>query len=97
MKSNQTGQVRRHLIVNPLMLGLTFAKSKGMLDLQQQQSTVARVDGTPFVRLSGVDLRQFAFAPSKDEERLVWQLVNILFNDDIEDDISAGVPPQLRQ
>ncbi|KAJ5089638.1 hypothetical protein N7532_008322 [Penicillium argentinense] len=97
MKSNQTGQVRRHLMFNPLRLGLIFAKSKGMLDLQQQQSTVARVDGTPFVRLSGVDLRQFAFAPSKDEERLVWQLVNILFNDDIEDDISAGVPPQLRQ
>lgn len=55
-----------------------------------------RVDGTPLIRFPNVDLRQFAFAPSKDEERLVWQLANILFNDEIEDDISAGVPPQLR-
>lgn len=30
------------------------------------------------------------------EETLIWHIGNILFNDDIEDDISAGVPPQLR-
>lgn len=35
---------------------------------------------------------QFSTGP----ERYIWQLVNILFNDEIEDDISAGVPPQLR-
>lgn len=67
-----------------------------MLNVQKQQSTIDRVDGTPFVRLPKIDLRQFAFAPSQDEERLIWQLANILFNDDIEDDISAGVPPALR-
>ncbi|KAJ5221594.1 uncharacterized protein N7469_010481 [Penicillium citrinum] len=70
--------------------------SQDMLNVQKQQSTIDRVDGTPFVRLPKIDLRQFAFAPSQDEERLVWQLANILFNDDIEDDISAGVPPALR-
>lgn len=67
-----------------------------MLEIQKQQSTTQRVDGTPFVRLGKVDLRQFAVSPVNGEERLVWQLANILFNDDIEDDISAGVPPQLR-
>lgn len=67
-----------------------------MLDIQKQQSTVHRVDGTPLVRLGKIDLRQFALSSAKDEERLLWQLINILFNDDIEDDISAGVPPQLR-
>ncbi|KAJ5168383.1 uncharacterized protein N7482_003977 [Penicillium canariense] len=70
--------------------------STDMLDVQKHQSTVQRVDGTPLVRLAKTDLRQFALSPAKDEERLVWQLANILFNDDIEDDISAGVPPQLR-
>lgn len=67
-----------------------------MLEIQKQQSATQRVDGTPFVRLSKADLRQFAVSPVKGEERLVWQLADILFNDDIEDDISAGVPPQLR-
>ncbi|KAJ5679290.1 hypothetical protein N7462_007534 [Penicillium macrosclerotiorum] len=70
--------------------------STEMLDVQKHQSTIQRVDGTPLVRLSKIDLRQFALSPAKDEERLVWQLANILFNDDIEDDISASVPAQLR-
>jgi nuclear pore complex protein Nup98-Nup96 len=67
-----------------------------LLEVQKKQSTIQRVDGTPQVRLAKADLRQFSLAPAQDEERLVWQLVNILFNDNIEDDISAGVPPQLR-
>ena len=67
-----------------------------MLEVQKKQSTIQRVDGIPWARLAKADLRQFALAPAQDEERLVWQLANILFNDDIEDDISAGVPPQLR-
>lgn len=75
---------------------LTVMQSREMLEIQKQQSTIQRVDGTPLVRLSKLDLHQFALSPAKDEERLVWQLVNILFNDDIEDDISAGVPPKLR-
>ncbi|KAJ5304924.1 uncharacterized protein N7443_004584 [Penicillium atrosanguineum] len=72
------------------------SNSTEMLDVQKQQSTIQRVDGIPLVRMSKIDLGQFAFSSAKDEERLVWQLINILFNDDIEDDISAGVPPQLR-
>ncbi|KAJ5521898.1 hypothetical protein N7527_006013 [Penicillium freii] len=74
---------------------------KEMLDVQRLQSSIQRVDGTPFVRMAKVDLSQFPLSPStrsqSEEERLVWQLLNILFNDDIEDDISAGVPPRLRQ
>jgi nuclear pore complex protein Nup98-Nup96 len=74
---------------------------KEMLDVQRLQSSIQRVNGAPFVRMAKVDLAQFSMSPSSrsqsDEERLVWQLLNILFNDDIEDDISAGVPPRLRQ
>ncbi|KAJ5779339.1 hypothetical protein N7457_007059 [Penicillium paradoxum] len=83
---------------------MTYNKSaevKEMLDVQRLQSSIQRVDGAPFVRLAKVDLSQFPLSPSSrsqsDEERLVWQLLNILFNDDIQDDISAGVPSQLRQ
>ncbi|KAK1138831.1 hypothetical protein N8T08_001748 [Aspergillus melleus] len=76
------------------------ADSNGMLDVQSKQSVINRVDGVPFARLANADFRQFASASSSstvsDQERLVWQLSNILFNDDIEDDISAGVPAQLR-
>ncbi|KAJ5393750.1 uncharacterized protein N7487_011391 [Penicillium crustosum] len=76
-------------------------EAKEMLDVQRLQSSIQRVDGTPFVRMAKVDLSQFPLSPStrsqSEEERLVWQLLNILFNDDIEDDISAGVPPRLRQ
>ncbi|KAI2676332.1 hypothetical protein DTO013E5_4580 [Penicillium roqueforti] len=72
-----------------------------MLDVQRLQSSIQRIDGTPFVRMARIDLSQFPLSPStrsqSEEERLVWQLLNILFNDDIEDDISAGVPPRLRQ
>ncbi|KAF7717991.1 Nucleoporin NUP145 [Penicillium ucsense] len=70
--------------------------SDKLLDAQKQQSTVQRVDNTPLVRLPKPDLRQFALSASPSEESLVWQLANILFNDDIEDDISAGVPPKMR-
>lgn len=72
-------------------------QSEKILDLQKRQSVIQHVDGTPLARLGEVDLRQFSLSSAQpDGERLVWQLVNILFNDDIEDDISAGVPPQLR-
>ncbi|KAJ5264411.1 hypothetical protein N7505_008332 [Penicillium chrysogenum] len=76
-------------------------EAKEMLDVQRLQSSIQRIDGTPLVRMAKVDLSQFPLSPStrsqSEEERLVWQLLNILFNDDIEDDISAGVPPRLRQ
>lgn len=48
------------------------------------------------VRLSRPDLSQFTYPSTANDERLIWQLTNVLFNDNIEDDISAGVPPQLR-
>lgn len=76
------------------------AESNEMLDVQNKQSVINRVDGVPLARLANADLRQFALASAStttsDQERLVWQLCNILFNNDIEDDISAGVPAHLR-
>lgn len=70
--------------------------SSEMLDVQKKQSTIQDVDGTPLVRLPNPDLRPFSLSLAQGEERLVWQLANILFNDDIEDDISASVPPRQR-
>lgn len=71
-----------------------------MLDAQKKQSTISRVDGVPFARLPQADFRRFtqisSVSAQSDSERLVWQLVNVLFNEDIEDDISASVPVQLR-
>lgn len=68
-----------------------------MIEAQRQQSTIRRVDSIPFARLATADLRQFIqISAQSDTERQIWQLANILFNDDIEDDISAGVPAQLR-
>ncbi|EAU35773.1 hypothetical protein ATEG_03971 [Aspergillus terreus NIH2624] len=73
------------------------ASSLEMLDVQRQLSAITRVDGVPFARLERADFRHFAQASSgSNQELLVWQLANILFNDEIEDDISAGVPVQLR-
>ncbi|PTU18236.1 hypothetical protein P175DRAFT_0495628 [Aspergillus ochraceoroseus IBT 24754] len=75
------------------------AESQEMVDAQIKQSTIDQVDGVPFARLAQVNFEQFAKASNtvpSDSERLIWQLANILFNDEIDDDISAGVPPQLR-
>ncbi|RAQ42529.1 nucleoporin SONB [Aspergillus flavus] len=75
-------------------------ESNVMLDAQKNQTTISRVDDVPLARLTKADFQQFAQTSSSladsDQERLLWQLANILFNDDVEDDISAGVPPQLR-
>ncbi|GKZ89861.1 hypothetical protein AnigIFM59636_001108 [Aspergillus niger] len=70
-----------------------------MLDAQRKLTAVSRVDGVPFARLAKADFREFVQASNlvqSDHERLLWQLANILFNDKTEDDISAGVPPNLR-
>ncbi|KAL1870974.1 hypothetical protein Plec18167_007281 [Paecilomyces lecythidis] len=72
-------------------------ESEAMLETQREQSIVRRVDGVPFARLAKADLRQFIqLSAQADTERQIWQLANILFNDDIEDDISASVPARLR-
>ncbi|KAL4921695.1 nuclear protein 96-domain-containing protein [Aspergillus aurantiobrunneus] len=75
------------------------AESHEMLEVQQKQSSITRVDGQPFARLTHANFEPFTKAShsvNSDQERVIWQLANILFNDDIEDDISAGVPPQSR-
>lgn len=40
--------------------------------------------------------RVLGTSTSNDLERQTWTLCNILFNDELQDDISAGVPPHLR-
>ncbi|KAL3477129.1 nuclear protein 96-domain-containing protein [Aspergillus californicus] len=75
------------------------AETQQMLDIQRKQSTIARIDGIPFSRLTQANFEHFTKVPQSgqsDQERVIWQLANTLFNDDIEDDISAGVPAQLR-
>ncbi|KAL4798718.1 nuclear protein 96-domain-containing protein [Aspergillus venezuelensis] len=67
-----------------------------MLEIQRKQSSISRVDGQPFARLARNDFSQYIKTFHSDKERVIWELANILFNDDIEDDISAGVPAQLR-
>ncbi|KAF7592863.1 hypothetical protein BBP40_012342 [Aspergillus hancockii] len=75
-------------------------ESNAMLDAQKKQTTISRVDDVPLARLARADFQQFVQTSSSltgsHQEGLLWQLANILFNEDIGDDISAGVPPQLR-
>ncbi|KAL1999630.1 hypothetical protein VTN02DRAFT_4254 [Thermoascus thermophilus] len=86
-----------------VLLAFNKAPEPGeLLDAQRQQSTIRRVDGAPFARLAKTDFRPLiqlstTHSAQADMESRVWQLANILFNDDIEDEFSAGVPPQLRQ
>lgn len=71
-----------------------------MLDEQRKQSAIDRVDGVPFARLPRADFQRFTQVASvsvpSDSERLIWQVANVLFNEDTEDSISASVPVQLR-
>ena len=69
-----------------------------MINIQIKQSIITRVDNVPSARLANIDLQSFARSqfPQSPSEPLIWALANVLFNDDYEDDISAGVPPQLR-
>ncbi|KKZ68018.1 hypothetical protein EMCG_06360 [[Emmonsia] crescens] len=70
------------------------------LNEQKTRTDIRIIDNAPFARLSKVDFSVLADSinnsPAADLERQVWQLANILFNDDIQDDISAGVPENLR-
>ncbi|EGE86857.1 nucleoporin SONB [Blastomyces dermatitidis ATCC 18188] len=71
------------------------------LDEQKSRTNILVIDNVPFARLSKVDFSALADtvrdnSPAGDLERQVWQLANVLFNDDIHDDISAGVPKNLR-
>ncbi|KAE8145513.1 nuclear protein 96-domain-containing protein [Aspergillus avenaceus] len=82
---------------------LTLSKtpeSNQMLDAQKRLSTINYTDGAPLARLAKTDFKEFERASSSlvdsDHERTLWRLANILFNDDIEDDISGGVPHELR-
>ncbi|ODH49361.1 hypothetical protein GX48_04572 [Paracoccidioides brasiliensis] len=72
-----------------------------MLHEQKSRSSIRIVNNVPFARISKVEFSALADSvtgnsPAADLERQVWQLANILFNDDIHDDISAGVPENLR-
>ncbi|OJD16402.1 hypothetical protein AJ78_03432 [Emergomyces pasteurianus Ep9510] len=71
------------------------------LNEQMTRTEIRIIDTAPFARLSKVDFSVLTDtvcdnSPAADLERQVWQLANILFNDDIHDDISAGVPENLR-
>lgn len=72
------------------------------LEAQRRQSSIRVVDDIPYARNEKADFQSFIQSSTgatsqAGYERFIWQLTNILFNDEIEDDISAGVPPQLRK
>ncbi|PYH45274.1 uncharacterized protein BP01DRAFT_365748 [Aspergillus saccharolyticus JOP 1030-1] len=73
-----------------------------MLDAQRDLTIISPVDGiVPFARLVQADFYKMSSVASgspsvSDQERLLWQLTNVLFNEELDDDISAGVPPELR-
>ncbi|KAM5470643.1 hypothetical protein MauCBS54593_003684 [Microsporum audouinii] len=77
------------------------AEAQNPLQVQKTQSVVRLIDNVPFASLALPnfgDLAQAVTDTTKeaDSERWLWQLANILFNDDLEDDISDGVPVGLR-
>lgn len=74
-----------------------------MLLAQKSQTDISSVDGLPFAQLSprrrdftALRERILGTSISNDLERQTWALCNILFNDELQDDISAGVPHHLR-
>lgn len=72
------------------------------MESQRCQSSIQIVDGIPYARNEKTNFQSFIQSSTgasfeAGHERFIWQLTNILFNDEIEDDISAGVPPQLRK
>ncbi|RAH43280.1 uncharacterized protein BO95DRAFT_502161 [Aspergillus brunneoviolaceus CBS 621.78] len=73
-----------------------------MLDAQREITIIKPVDGVvPSARLAHADFHRLAATAAgstlvTDQERLLWQLANILFNDELEDDISVGVPKEIR-
>jgi nuclear pore complex protein Nup98-Nup96 len=72
------------------------------MEAQLQQSAIRLIDGVPSARIANIEFGPFIQLPAEPSmadffETLTWQLTNILLNDELEDDISAGVPAQLRQ
>lgn len=70
--------------------------------LQKAHSSIRMKDGLPFASLSRANFPPLidgiqGDSPENDLERRLWQLTYILFNNEIEDDISAGVPEHLRK
>ncbi|KAK2731766.1 hypothetical protein FQN57_003173 [Myotisia sp. PD_48] len=82
-------------------LDKTAIESLNLLQLQRAQTAIIFVDNTPLARLaepnfaslaqSGTDNAQTAVT-----ERWIWHLADILFNNDLQDDISDGVPLEHR-
>lgn len=84
------------------LIAVQVLKSQGGLIVQKLRSDVRLVDNVPFARLARTDYRRLGAAVDVDAagasfEKDLWQLFLILFNDDIEDDIAAGVPQHLHQ
>ncbi|WEW60795.1 hypothetical protein PRK78_006283 [Emydomyces testavorans] len=79
-----------------------WKENQDALLLQKARSSINLVDNFPFANLFVADFLPFIDSVQGDSaenelERRVWQLMYILFNDDIQDDISAGVPEHLRK
>ncbi|EFE30806.1 uncharacterized protein ARB_02296 [Trichophyton benhamiae CBS 112371] len=87
-------------LVNVSKFDHETAEAQNPLQLQKTKSIVRLVDNVPFASLALPNFGALAEAvidttKAADTERWLWQLANILFNDDLEDDISEGVPAGL--
>lgn len=81
--------------------GVQVMASAGVLMVQKLRTNVHLVDNVPFARLGKADFRRLGTAvagtsPAATHEKDLWNLAMILFTDDYQDDISAGVPEDLQ-
>lgn len=77
-------------------------KPSEILQEQKLQTEIRLVDNIPFARLTKTRFHRYAeltlgSSQQSNMERRVWLLAHILFNDTLEDDISAGIPVKYRR
>ncbi|KAK2768433.1 hypothetical protein FQN54_000288 [Arachnomyces sp. PD_36] len=77
-------------------------ESSEILNEQRAQTEIRLVDNVPFARLTKTRFHRYAelthgSGKQTDMERRVWLLAHMLFNDTLEDDISAGIPAKHRR
>ncbi|KAL1959301.1 hypothetical protein VTO42DRAFT_2488 [Malbranchea cinnamomea] len=97
-----TGIEQRTLMYSQVDNDTEVLTSQSSLLIQKQRAEIRLVDNVPFARLNKADFRRLSGAVQGNDgmatlEKDLWNLTFILFTDDIQDDISAGVPENLQE